>query len=492
MTRSALPLLAAILLLAGCAVGPDYRRPDLGAEVPGTWSAHRDTTAVTAWDPAVAEAGRWWTAFGDATLDSLVDTALRRNNDLQAAASRVVQARALARGAGSERWPTVEVGGSASRSKSANLNFPSFISPYLSSFSASATARYEADLWGRVARGDEAAVANLLAGEYDRAALARAIVAEVVNGYAAVGELGGRVALTRRTVSTYEQTLHSVQERYDRGLASSADLELARQNLLAARAALSPLRQQLGAARRRLEVLCGAYPEGAVATGGEITLDSGRLPPVPGGLPSTLLDRRPDLRAAELRLHAAVAQVGQAKAALYPRISLTAGTGFTSRDLADLGKSGTDVWSLVGNLVMPLINRGATKSQYEAARARAAEAASQYRATVLTAFAEVENALELDSLLARQVADLAAAAQAAEAAADLSRQRYRDGLDNLLMMLEAERRALNTAGQLLTARRQRVAARVDLIVALGGPWDDSGGPTAYPSSEPQAQQGATP
>ncbi len=487
----------ALVLSAGCGVGPDYTRPGPGIEVPASWAApggHGGASPLSAALDAQGN-GRWWEEFQDSVLDSLVQRALRHNNDLATAAARVLEARALAKGAAADRWPSLEIGGSASRSKSANLNFPSFISPYLSSFSANATMRYEADLWGRVARGQEAAVASLLAGESDRRALARSIVAEVVRARLEILELERQLSLTRATIENYDLNLQVVQDRYRQGLVSALDVDLATQNLAAAQATQPPLRQQLGAARRRLEILCGSYPGGQepAPADGIPPATADILPAVPGGLPAELLQRRPDLQAAELRLHSAVAQVGQAKAALYPRISLTAGTGFSSRELADLGKAGTDVWSLVGNLVMPLINRGATKAQIKAAEARAAQAAATYRKTVLEAFAEVENALDRDYYLARQQEALARSAAAAQAASRQAQDRYRRGLDNILVMLESQRRAYTAESQLLTVRRQRQSARVDLILALGGPWDLSGPDEDMDQSPlPSAHQGVSP
>ncbi len=494
---SAAFLIPALAILAGCAVGPDYTRPDPGIEVPASWAAPDSHPGASPLSAALGEQGdgRWWKDFQDSVLDSLVLRALRHNNDLAAAAARVLEARALAAGAAADRWPSLEIGGSASRSKSANLNFPGFISPYLSSFSANATMRYEADLWGRVARDKEAAVASLLAGENDRRALARSIVAEVVRARLEILELEGQLALTRATIENYDLNLQVVQDRYRQGLVPALDVDLATQNLAAARASESPLRQQLGAARRRLEILCGSYPGGREPVPAESSpaAAADNLPAVPGGLPAELLQRRPDLQAAELRLHSAVARIGQAKAALYPRISLTANTGFSSRELADLGKAGTDVWSLVGNLVMPLINRGATQAQIKAAEARAAQAAATYRKTVLEAFAEVENALDRDYYLARQQEALIRSTTAATAASRQAQDRYRRGLDNILVMLESQRRAYSAESQLLTVRRQRQSARVDLILALGGPWNLSD-PDNRSGHSPQQQvhQGVSP
>ncbi len=462
-----------LALLTGCSVGPDYVRPDLDISVPDTWSEPDSLASGMVIATATPQDEPWWQSFHDATLDSLINLALQRNNDLAVAMGRVQEARALAGGTQAAQWPSLEIGGTSSRSKSANLNFPSFISPYLSSFSLNATLRYEMDLWGRLSRGHEAGIANLLASESDRIALARSVVAEVVRARLETLELEDQIALTQATVNNYALNLQVVQDRYHLGLVPALDVDLATQNLNSAQAAEYPQHQQLAAARRRLEILCGVYPQGQTDPTSQQLPDLAYddLPTVPEGLPSELLARRPDLQAAELRLHAAVAQVGQAKAALYPRIALTAGTGFSSRALSDLGKSGTDVWSLVSNLAMPLLNRGATQAQIKAARARSTQAVATYRKTVLAAFAEVENALDRDYYLARQRADLEKSVLAANAALRQAQDRYRQGLDNILVLLETQRRTYATQSQALAVARQRKSARVDLILALGGPWN---------------------
>ncbi|MBU2500302.1 efflux transporter outer membrane subunit [bacterium] len=484
------PLLLSLMLVAltGCSVGPDFVRPGAGPDVPEDW-ARTPVSQDAATGPAPA--ARWWTAFGDAALDSLVDRAMRRNHDLAAAAARVAEARAQTGGAEAQRWPTIEVGGSASRSKSANLNIPFPINPYVSSFSASATLRWEADLWGRLGRGKESAVAGLLASENDRRALAHSLAAEVVRTWLEIGELENQLALTRESVASYTRTVAIVEDRYHAGLVEALDMHLARQNLAAAQATEPGLLQARAGARRRLEILCGDYPAGR-----GVQVDGARedqacdlLPAVPEGLPSELLDRRPDLAAAESRLHAAVAQIGQAKAALYPRISLTGSAGSTSRELADLGKEGTDVFSLVGNLVMPLINRGATKAQIQAAEARAAQASAAYRQAVLTAFAEVENTLDQDHYQQERAGHLTRAARSAAFAQEISQDRYQRGLDNILVLLEAQRRFFTTESQRLSAQRDRKAARVNLILALGGPWDLPGAPPSGALVHSGANQG---
>jgi len=481
-------LLACAVLLAGCAVGPDYERPDLdttvpdewtGAAVPGEEVATADALPADLIDPETGARWRWWEDFGDTTLNGLVLDALVYNNDLAAAAGRVLEARALLGGAKSAQWPTIEIGGTAARSKSSEQITGGFGSPYGNYYDAYANLRYEVDLWGRLSRGKEAALATLVASEQDRRTVAQGLIAEVVRTWLEIRELQLQVALTERTIGNFEENLVTVRERYRRGLVSALDVHLASQNLAAAQSAEPLFRQRLGVARRRLEILAGRYPSGDLAAsdldgpGGLLTREimPEPLAEIPTGLPSELLERRPDLAAAEMRLHSSVARIGEAKAALYPRISLTASAGAASSDLSELFTNGTDIWSLAGNLFMPLINRGATQAQIKVAEARAAQSVAAYRQAVLLAFGEVENALDQDLFQSQQEIFLADSAEQARRSVDLAQERYRRGLDSLLVTLESQRRLFNAESQLLTTQRARRAARVNLIQALGGPWE---------------------
>ena len=486
MIRS-LATMAPLLLLAGCSVGPDYARPELGAEAPGQWAGNNREPAT---EVSMAEAlpdtatvaavsWRWWESFGDTTLNSLVEDALVYNNNLAAAAGRVAEARALLGGAKAAQWPALEIGGSATRGKTSQQSTQRFGPTYFNQFSADATLRYEADLWGRLSRGKEAAQATLLASEHDRRTVAQALIADVVRTWLVIRELQLQVALTERTIGNFGDNLTTVRERYRRGLVSALDVHLASQNLAAAQSADPAFRQELASARRRLEILAGRYPAGDLTAsdldgpGGSLTLEimPDPLDPVPAGLPSNLLERRPDLMAAEMRLHSSVARVGEAKAALYPRIILTATGGTTSSDLSDLFTSGSDFWTLAGNLFMPLINRGATQAQIKAAEARVTQATAGYRQSILVAFSEVENALDQDFFQSRQEQYLTDSAEQARRSVNLAQDRYRRGLDGLLVTLESQRRLFNAESQLLTTQRARRSARVNLIQALGGPWD---------------------
>ncbi len=478
---SGTPLL--LMFLAGCAVGPDYARPNLETEVPADWTP-RPTMADVLPDSS-SESGaqdnwRWWESFNDTTLNSLVEKALVHNNDLAVAAGRVLEAEALLGGAKSNQWPALEVGGNTSRNKLSRSNNTPFLPSHTNSFSTNATLRYEADLWGRLARGKEAALSTLLASEQDRRALVQSLIANVVRTWLEIRELQMQVELSDGTVLSFTDNLVAVRNRYQRGLVTALDVHLAGQNLAAAQAVGPANRLRLGQARRRLEILVGRYPSGLITASdldkADGTLSLVTMPEplsvVPAGLPSDLLERRPDLAAAEMRLHSTMARVGEAKAALYPRISLTASAGTSSTELSKLFTAPTNVWSLAGNLFMPLINRGATQAQIKAAEARVLQSTAQYRSTILQAFSEVENALDQDHFQMEQEQYLIESVDRASRSVDLAEDRYMRGLDNILVALESQRRLYNAESQLLTTQRLRRTARVNLILALGGPWDD--------------------
>jgi len=223
--RSLMPV-AFLLLLAGCSVGPDYVRPEIGTEVPDDWAGQAPEPAPTvtmadALPDTTDKTGgkwRWWESFGDTTLNGLVEDALVFNNNLAAAAGRVAEARALLGGAKSAQWPTLEIGGFAGRSKSSEQLFQGFGPIYSNQYSADATLRYEADLWGRLSRGKEAAQATLFASEQDRRTVAQALIADVVRAWLVIRELQLQVALTDRTIANFSENLTTVRERYRRGL----------------------------------------------------------------------------------------------------------------------------------------------------------------------------------------------------------------------------------------------------------------------------------
>ncbi len=472
----------------GCAVGPDYERPDLNMEIPAEWTSvtqEGQEPSVTMNSALSADANqanwRWWEHFNDSRLNKMVEDALVFNNDLSAAVGRVMEARASLGGAQSSQWPTLDLGAAASRSKASDDFTGGFVSPYSNSYSTTATLRYEVDLWGRLSRGKEAALAALLASEQEQRSVAQRLIADVVNTWLQVRELQLQVALNERTVFNYTQNLRTIEDRYQRGLSSSLDVHLASQNQASAQAAGPSFRQNLTAAQRRLEILTGQFPQAKISTSDlenpDGTLSELLMPDplstVPAGLPSEMLERRPDIAAAEMRLRGAVMGIGQAKAGLYPRISLTANAGSATNELGNLLTDPTGIWSLAGNLFMPLLNRGATRAQIKIAEARAHQATANYRATVLRAFSEVGNSLDQDQFQQQREMYLINSVEHASRAVSLAEDRYVRGLDSILIALESQRRLYLAESNLLTTQRIRRSARVNLILALGGYWENN-------------------
>ena len=261
-------LTAAALLLTSCAQGPDYVRPDLADVTADEYVAARpaitDTTAVA--DSTGLVQPRWWTAFGDTTLNRLVEQALLYNNDLEQAVARVLEARALHGGSEAARWPTVGIGASAARNK-IGMSLPSGdFSFYNTRYTGLATFNWEIDLWGHLSRAEQAAYAELLGTEQNRRIVAQTLVADVVRTWLEIRELEAQLALTERTIANFEDNLVVVRNRYLRGLVSALDLRLARQNLAAALAKLPFDQRNLNATRRRLEILLGRYPAGTITS----------------------------------------------------------------------------------------------------------------------------------------------------------------------------------------------------------------------------------
>ena len=463
--RSARLALPVILLSAGCGVGPAYERPE-AVDTPPAYVA----TAAGTETPAPEY--DWWRAFGSAELDTLVREALDAGPDLAAAAARVMEARAAVRAAGASRLPTVDLGGSASRSKMSLANF-GMGSRLAESYNASATAAYEIDLWGRLSANRRSAWAGLMAGEAERRAVKQALISGVVRAWLGAREAAQQLELSESMLESYRRNLAMVEDRYDSGVVSAADIHMARQNVAAAAAGRDQLEQDMLNARYALEILVGRYPAGEAAAEGEDLAALPQLPPVPAGLPSDLMQRRPDIIAAEMRLVSANAAIGVAKADLFPRLALTGSAGYTSPELGELFKDASSIWNLAANLSMPLLNRGARTAQVTAAEARTDQARAAYVSAVLAGFRDVESALVADRQQAERRAHLRESVTHARRSLDIAESRYARGLDPLLNVLESQRRYDQARSDLLRAERFCREARVNLVLALGGDWDVS-------------------
>lgn len=459
--------LAGLFLLAsGCATAPLEDHPALDADVPAAWTARGDTGGR----PAPA----WWTDFGDPVLDDIVASTLQRNYDLRAAAARLDQALADSRIAGADLQPRLQVGLNGSQRKQNFIGFPipgaedRVLSSVFTNYGVSLDLTWEVDLWGRLQAGARAALADLQSRAADLRAAQLSLAGQTTKAWFAIAEAQQQLRLAEATVASFRASSEQVRERFEQGLRPALDVRLALSNLASAEALREQRGQQLDASIRQLEVLMGRYASGAMAA--PSTLPAAPAV-IPGGLPSDLVRRRPDVVAAERRIAAARQRLRVAQRDLYPQFSLTASTGTATDALQDLVKRDFGVWTLLGNLVQPLLQGGRLRAGVDRAEARAAEELAAYANTTLQAFSEVETALAAEEYLVERERYLEISAEQSRAAETIADDRYRSGLDDYITVLESQRLALQAEGDLIAARRQRLENRVDLYLALGGGFD---------------------
>ncbi len=459
--------IALLLLLAAASCGaPAVEHPELGFDVPEAWTAG---TAPKGTVPAA-----WWTSFGDSRLTTLVGEALERNSNLQAAAARVARAAAQARIAGADLYPMVSGGGSARRGRQVFVGFPipgeEVLSTTSTTFGLSLDLSWEVDLWGRLRAKESAALADVQAAQADFAGARLSLVAQTAKIYFAVLEAREQVRLARATVESNRSTTERIRERYQMGLRPALDMRLTEANLSASEATLRMNQERLDATLRQFEILLGRYPSAELAPEGKLPAVPG---PVPAGLPSELLERRPDIVAAERRLAAAHERETEAFASLFPRLSLTAAGGTTSEELSDLVDWDYRVWNLAANLLQPIFQGGRLLAAVDLAEAGAKEALARYTDAALRAFGEVETALAAERLLAEREAALVKAVEHSRAASEIAERRYNEGLSNIVALLEVQRRLTSVESMLQNVRRARLEARVNLHLALGGGFEEA-------------------
>ncbi len=465
-------LAGALVLLASCAaVSPPSKMSKAVTDVPGQWSATKEGRAGVDSD--------WVRRFRDAKLSALVDEALANNYDLQLAAARIEKARGQARAAGAAGNPSSDLTFNGSRSKRNFIGFPigggtggsegGVLSSQSNSFDLTLDIKWEADVWGRIAAGKSAARGFLEAAELDAQAARTSIAARVAKSWFALIEAQRQVALAEDARKIYEDTSKAVTERFKAGNQEAggvgAQLRLAETDVAAASASVAERKQQVAAASRALEILIGRYPSGELKSNGALP-DVPSNPPV--GLPSELLQRRPDILAAERRYAAQGKRLTEAKRALFPRIALIANTGYASDDLSKIISSDFGVWQLAGNAVQPIFAAGAIQAESDVRYAEQREALVTLQQTVLKAFGEVETALISERFLSQREAAISEAARLAEDADKSARADYRDGVGDMLTVLAAQNRMIQARTQWFAVRRLRLEIRVDLHLALGG------------------------
>lgn len=472
MFLRAIPVVILGAVLTGCSLAPSYERPDVGADVAAYTAPTVEVSAATI-ESDIGAPQAWWRDFGSPELDALVDEAFAANPDLTAAAARVLETRAQFGGQRFNQLPSAEIGGTVARSKRnlAGFGIPRTI--LSTQWDVATQVAWEPDFWSRLSNTRKGAWAAFLASEANRHAVRQGLAADVVRTWLEVKQLEEQRDLGARTLATYRHNEAIVLERYAAGVRPSLDVHLARQNVSAADAAQAQRELDLANARRGLELLLGRYPAATVSIGTTSLADLPALPPIPVGLPSDLLERRPDVVAAEMNLIGAHAREGAARAELFPRLTISGSAGWSTPDEAQLFKDTTSVWSLVGNLAMPLLNRGARKAAVGAAEAQREQVRAAYVGTVLRAFRDVETALDTDHAQRERRDALQAGVRHAQRALEVAEDRYDQGLDPYLQVLDAQRRLLQTQSDLLRTEQGWRAARVNLIQALGGTWDES-------------------
>jgi len=458
--------LAGALTLAGCTMAPVYERPK--AELP---AAFYDAPA----QGVKAPAERWWTLYGDAALDKLVNEALQHNQDIALATARVDEARALARIVESQRMPAVDAGFQRDRTRSSersSMPLPPGTALERNNYVAQLNVAYEVDLWGRLANADAAARADLLATEAARQTVLITLATEVVRAYYALVALDAQVAATRRSLVLRSDGLALQKVRHTSGLINDFTLRQLEAEVAAAQAQLPALEATRTAQELALAVLLGRSPRAIMEGTVERRAEQGGAATavVPAGLPSDLLLRRPDVVQAEQRLIATNARIGQARAALFPRIVLTGMLGSESAALGDLLSGPARIWSLAFALAQPIFQGGRLFAEIEVVQAREQQALAQYQKTLQDAFREVRQALNTQ-VKAREAFDAESIRALALAdAARLAWIRYESGLLSQLEVIDAERSLLQAELNRADALRVQRAAVADLVKALGGGW----------------------
>ena len=470
----AFPVAALAAGLAGCTVGPDYRRPTV--PVPAHWS--EAAASEHAASPVPAD---WWKLYGDPKLDALIRRALRANLDLAGAADRMREARAMLRAQRAASWPRVDATAAATRGQ-ASANAPG-VSPFAQGgelgsgaspqnlFQAGFDASWELDLFGGTRRAVEAARAEAQGTAFERDAVALSLTAEVARSYVELRDNQTRLALASQSVAVAREMLAMVRSRNAGGLATDLDLAAAEARLHDAEAAVPGWETRCKQAIHRLGVLVGAPPE---ALDGELAADQplrDDAPTIAAGLPSDLLRRRPDLRRAERQLAAATARIGVATAELYPRFSLDASAGLASFMASDFADPHSAIWSLGPALSWPIFRAGRIKATIEVRDLQARQALLAYRQAILLALEDVENALASYRGERQRHDRLAAMLGTRRRALDHARALYRGGLSDFRDVLDRQQDVLQAQGELARSTAAEWTDLIALCKALGGGWN---------------------
>ncbi|HEV8037742.1 MAG TPA: efflux transporter outer membrane subunit [Bryobacteraceae bacterium] len=467
MQKSSAAVSLIAILSTGCTMGPNYHRPPIQ-----TPDSFRAPTPVLN-DPASLADLKWWDVFKDEQLQELERTALVQNYDLRDAVAHVDAARANLGITRSNQYPNFEADGSLSTvrlSRNGETPLPASFVPSQNRTFGSATLSllsFELDIWGRLRRATEAARANLLASEETRKAVVTTLVSDVASAYLSLRTLDYQLDISERTLATRRASLELIKQRRVGGVATRLDVRQGEQLVYTATETIPTLQQQIEQTENQINLLLGKNP-GEVKRGRSLTEQ--QLPDVPPGLPSALLERRPDIRAAEQNLVAANAQIGIAKAAYFPQISLTGFLGGQGNQLSSLFSGPSRVWSLAPQVAQPIFTAGRLKSNVKLTEALQQSALIQYEKAIQTAFSEVSDALIAHQRVRESRIQQELLVAALQDRTQLAYVRYRGGVDTLLNALDADRDLFQAELDLSQIRLNELLSVVQLYKSLGGGW----------------------
>ena len=457
------PISLSVLWLAACTVGPNYQRPK--TDVPGEYRGAPVTTAAGVSSESLGDA-KWWAVFQDEQLQSLIRTALQQNYDLRIAAERVLAAQAQLRIARSNQYPSggVGVGGTTER-QAASPFFGAYRWDYMQ---VGGAASWDIDFWGKYRRATEAARANLAQTEWGKRAVASTLVANVAGAYFRLRALDFDLEITQRTLASRQESLRLTKLLADRGAASMVDVRQAEQLVYVASSTLPDLERQIEQGENYIRTLLAQFP-GPITRGNSLT-EQVRPPVVPAGLPSQLLERRPDIQEAEQQLIAANAQIGVARAAYFPTISLTGTTGFMSSALAELFSKSAGTWNIAASAAQPFFTAGKLQANVRLAEAQKQQGLLAYQQTIQNAFRDVSDALVAYQKTREAREQQEFLAGAARDSARLAHVRYDGGSSTYLEVLTNETNYLAAELNLTQARLNEMLSLVQIYSALGGGW----------------------
>lgn len=462
MRRETLSLLTVLFALSGCMLGPDYRRP--AVDTPETWR-FEETEAKNLANTA------WWEQFQDPVLNELIQISLRENKDLLIAAARVEEFMSRYGVTRSILYPQVGAGAAAGRERFSEFDVPAPLPDSVNTtrdfYQVNINATWELDIWGRIRRLTEAARADLLSTEEGRRAVILTLVSSVAGGYVNLRDLDKQLEIAKQTAKTREETYNLFQKRFTGGIVGEVQLAQAKSEWEAAAATIPQIEKTIVLQENALSILLGRNP-GPIPRGR--TIDTLAVPAVPAGLPSELLERRPDIRAAEQNLIAANAQIGAAKALYFPTISLTGLFGTSSASLSDLFSGPSKIWSYAVPITMPIFTAGAIKGQVGGAEAIQQQTLIRYRQTIQNGFREVDDALIDQNRTRAQLQAQLRQIEALQSYVRLARLRYDEGYASYLEVLDAERSLFNAELNYTQTQGTLFQALVNLYKAMGGGW----------------------